>query len=281
MEQIAANIDNKKVYKNHVSYEEMERTHGVRNVNDYLGWYENGRMEGEVPRADIRYLVHQAPFVESLMEAPDKVGLSIVANGTMSYDKETGIGIGESLKTLHSADLVTEPGSTNNMFESRNPEEKEDDMELEKLTSKELLESRPDLVKQIEQGIREAMSTKEEVDGLKKQITDLTEENKKQLQEIDEYKVKEVAVKRAEAIDSLLEDSKIDAKLITSIFRETLLDAKDDEAVKKLIEDRKLLAPVKGVKGMGAHKDLDETHKNELSDEEYEKAVEEAANSRG
>ena len=279
---IADNIDGKKVYMNHVSMEEMDKHHGVRDVKDIIGFYENGHMEGGVPRADIKYLTHQASIVESLVgEMADKIGLSIVANGTMSYDKETGIGIGESLKTLHSADLVTEPGSTNNMFESRNPEEKEDDMELEKLTSKELLESRPDLVKQIEQGIREAMSTKEEVDGLKKQITDLTEENKKQLQEIDEYKVKEAAVKRAEAIDSLLEDSKIDAKLITSIFRETLLDAKDDEAVKKLIEDRKLLAPVKGVKGMGAHKDLDETHKNELSDEEYEKAVEEAANSRG
>jgi len=281
---IADNIDGKKVYMNHVSMEEMDKHHGVRDVKDIIGFYENGHMENGVPRADIKYLTHQAPIVESLVgEMADKIGLSIVANGTMSYDKETGIGIAESLKTLHSADLVTEPGSTNNMFESENKiiESEADFMDYKELSIQTILENRPDLVEGLKKGIMDKMSTKEEVDGFKKQIKDLEEANKKQALGLDEYKVKEAAVKRAEKIDELLEESKIDAKLITTVFRETLLDAKDDEAVKKLIEDRKLLAPVKGVKGMGKDKDLDESGEHKLSDEEFEKAVTEAANSRG
>ena len=120
----------------------------------------------------------------------DKIGLSIVANGEMSYDKETGIAEAYLLKTLHSADLVTEPGSTNNMFESGNPNEDEEDMDLKDLTLKELFESRLDLVEAIKKDVQDKLSSKEEVDSLKKQIVDLTETNKKQKQEIDDYKIK-------------------------------------------------------------------------------------------
>jgi hypothetical protein len=271
---------------NHVSTEELNKHHGVRDVNDILGYYENGRMENGVPKADIRYLAHRAPIVESLVgDMADKIGLSIVANGEMSYDKNTGIAEAYSLKKLHSADLVTETGSTINMFESdnNNKEEEGDFMDYKDLNIQKILENRPDLVEGLKKGIMDKMSTQEEVDTFKKQIKDLTESNKKLNQKVDEFEVKDKAAARAVKIDEMLEESKINAKLITTIFRETLLDAKDDEVVKKLIEDRKLLAPAKkGVKDMGDHTDIDESsNTDEVSDEDYNKQMVEAAEARG
>lgn len=124
LREIAKAVSGKKIYNNHISDDEMKKNRGVRSTNDLLGFYENGRIEEGLPRADIRYLKHQSEFIESLMEAPETVGLSIVANGEMSYNKSTGIALGESLNTLFSVDLVTDPGSTSNMFESSHGEEK-------------------------------------------------------------------------------------------------------------------------------------------------------------
>jgi hypothetical protein len=282
---VASSIDGLKFYNNHVSDDELKRNRGVRSTNDILGYYENGRIEAGVPKADIRYLTHQAEFVESLMEISDKIGLSIVANGEMSYDKETGIAEAFKLKKLFSAELVTEPGSTTNMFESDNnniEEEEGDFMDYKDLSIQNILENRPDLVEGLEKGIMDKMSTKEEVDGFKKQITDLTESNKTLKLKVDEFEVKDKAAARAVKIDELIKESKIDAKLITPIFKETLSEAKDDEAVKKLIEDRKLLALVKkGVKGMGDHQKIDESGTDEISDEDFDKQLIEAASDRG
>jgi len=285
LEAVARNIDGKKVYMNHVSMEELDKHHGVRDVKDIIGFYENGRMDNGVPRADIKYLAHQAPIVESLVgEMADKIGLSIVANGEMSYDKETGIAEAYSLKTLHSADLVTEPGSTNNMFESGNPNEDEEDMDLKDLTLKELLENRPDMVETIKKEVQENLSSKEEVAGLKKQVADLTEDKKTLELKVDEFEVKEAATKKEDVVNELLKESKIDESLVTPIFRGTLSDAKDEEAMKALIEDRKTLTKPekkKGVSGMGDHTDIDESNEETLSEEDYDKAVIEAANERG
>jgi len=286
LEGIASNINGKKVYMNHVSLEELDKHHGVRDVKDILGFYENGRMENGVPRADIKYLQHQAPIVESLVgEMADKIGLSIVANGEMSYDKETGIAEAYLLKTLHSADLVTEPGSTNNMFESGNPTEEEEDMDLKGLTLKELFDGRPDMIEAIKKEVQEKLSSIEEVDGFKKQIADFTESTKKLERAVDEYKVKEAAGVKEDSVNKLLDESKIDKALITPIFREQLSEAKDEEAMKALIEDRKTLtkpAKKKGVSGMGDPKVIDESEEGEeLDKDEFDKAVIEAANERG
>ena len=281
---VAENIDGKKVYMNHASMEEMGKHHGVRDVKDILGFYENGRMENGVPRADIKYLQHQAPIVESLVgEMADKIGLSIVANGEMIYDKETGIAEAYSLKTLHSADLVTEPGSTNNMFESGKLNDEEESMDLKDLTLNELLENRPDMIEAIEKKVQDNLSSKDEVDSLKKQVTELTEGKKTLELKVDEFEVIKASAKKKETVDELLKESKIEEALVTPLFRETLSEAKDEAAMKALIEDRKTLTKPekkKGVSGMGDHKDIDESNGETLSDEDYDKAVIEAANER-
>ena len=157
-------------------------------------------------------------------------------------------------------------------------------MDLKDPTLKELLENRPDMVETIKKEVQENLSSKEEVAGLKKQVADLTEDKKTLELKVDEFEVKEAATKKEDVVNELLKESKIDESLVTPIFRGTLSDAKDEEAMKALIEDRKTLTKPekkKGVSGMGDHTDIDESNEETLSEEDYDKAVIEAANERG
>jgi hypothetical protein len=285
LKSVAENINNKKWYKNHASPEEMKKHQGVRSVDDLLGYYENGRMVQGIPKADIKYLSAQAPFVESWVEEmADKIGLSIVANGAMTYDRETGIAEATDLKSLLSADLVTETGSTVNMFESESKNKEEESMDYKVITMKELLEHRPDLVEGMKKGILDEVSTQEEVDSFKTQISELTETNKVQKKKLDDQEIKDKISEKKDQVDTLLKESKLDEKYVTKTFKESLVDAKDEEAIKALITDRKELVEGQKKKPGGKIKDMGDgadIGKDTLSDEDFEKAVVEAAESRG
>ena len=125
-------LDGSKCYLDHVSDEELKKNRGVRSVSDLIGIYENAHVHDGLPRADIKYYKHKAELVESLMEHPDQVGLSIVASGKMSYNQSTKIAEAYSLIKLSSVDMVASPGSTSNMFESASGE-KPDDLETQML----------------------------------------------------------------------------------------------------------------------------------------------------
>jgi hypothetical protein len=283
MRGVSENINGKKFYMNHVSDDELKKHNGVRSVGDVLGYYENGRIEAGVPKADIRYLSVHAPLVESLVEEmSDKIGLSIVARGDMMYDKASGIAEAYNLKQLFSADLVTEPGSTANMFESNSS--KGDEMDESGITM-EMLNKRPDLIAGIRESVRAEVLSEAEQDGelnkLKVQIATLTEDNKRMKKEVDEFKVKEAAGEKAAAIAEEVKESKIPDEYITEAFKESLSDAKDKEARKALLEDRKALIEgqkKKGVTGMGDGK---VTESEKLTDEEYTAKMELAIKGRG
>lgn len=280
LEGVASQATGTKAYIDHKSQAEMAKTQGVRSVRDLLGYYESGRMEGGVPKANIKYLAGQSEFVESLLEdMPDKIGLSIVANGDMAYDRGTKIAEGISCKKLKSVDLVTETGSTVNLFESDNGNEEDNNMDYKDVTIQQLTENRPDLIEGLKKSILDEVSKTGEVETLKKNISELQEANKILKQKNDEYIVKGKAAEKTEEINALLEESKLKEEFITDTFRETLSDAKDEKAMKALIEDRKKLiesGKATGVRGMG------DTQINEImSNENYKTALESAATERG
>ena len=279
LQAVASTVNGKKIYKNHESDSEMKKRNGVRDVDDILGYYENGRMEGGVPKADIVYLSNHAEMMESLVgEMADKVGLSIVANGDMAFDKETKIAEAFNLKELFSADLVTEPGSTVNMFESDNSNSEDENMDYNEVTMKTLQANRPDLIEGLKKEILADVSSKEETKVLQETITKLQESEKDYKKKIDEQEVKEAAAAKTDKINGLLKESKIADEYLTDTFRESLSDAKTDEAIKALIEDRKALVEgqkKKGVSGMGDGKEMKES---KMTDEEYDKALESAVN---
>ena len=272
--QIANEVNGKKIYADHVSKDELDKHYGIRSVHDLIGYYENGRMENGIPKADIRYLSNQASWIEPLVEEmADKVGLSIAAKGEMIFDRSTGIVEATNLKKLGSIDLVTETGSTINMFESKHDEGAKE-MEYEKITMADLIENRPDIIESLTESVKADLSTKTEVDKYKKLNEKILEANKKLKLQVDEFQVKEAARKKAEKITALIKESKIPEEFITDVFTESLMEAKDEERVKKLIEDRKALVETKkvGVHDMG---DTTNIHESEMTDEEMKKYAEE------
>lgn len=289
MSGVAQNITGKKAYYDHVGKEELKKSRGVRSVHDCYGYFENGHIDNGIVRADIHYLSNHAPKIESLIgEMADKVGLSITADGDMVYDRASKIGEAVALKKLGGADLVTEPGSTVNMFESKSTEKEEEVevMEMKTLTMTELLEGRPDLVKQITESMQSKNEETAASESLKKEVKELTESLKAANVVVDEFKVKDAAQTKKVKIDELLEESKLPKEAITDTFRSTLGEAKDEKVVESLIEDRKTLIGLKpakkkqGVEGMGDEKKIEESEMNEEETKSYRKQMSLAAQER-
>jgi len=274
-------ITGNKFYIDHPGEQEDKDNRGVRRIRDLAGYFESGRVDNNIVRADIHYLKIHAEFLEDLVEnMADKIGLSIHAFGPMTIDKDRNIGIAESIRKLVSADLVTETGSTINLFESKHKGEEEEEMDYTKIELKELRESRPDLIEAVQKEVREDMQNDEELKTLKESGEALKKENTDLKKKVDESEVKEAARNREMKILELIEASKLKDKkeYVTPRFMESLREAKDEADIKALIEDRvKLIEQSrKGVKGMGDKGDPDKEQTKEVLEakkKEYEEAV--------
>jgi len=276
-------INGKKFYFNHSSESEDKDNRGVRRVQDLAGYYENGRLDdNHVVRGDIHYRETHAKELEDLVDnMADKIGLSIHAFGPMSIDRDKNMGVTESMSKVASADLVTETGSTINLFESKQGEgEEEDEMEYGKIELKELRKERPDLVEAVQKEVKESMQNDDELKTLKETNDTLAKENTDLKKKVDDGEVLEAARERETKILELIEASKLKDKkdVVTPRFMESLRGAKDEADMKALIEDRvKLIESSKtGVKGMGdEHTEENEQTKEVLESKkkEYEVAI--------
>lgn len=110
-----------KAFINHATDRELTERRGVRDVRDILGHYEAAHVDPDgTVRGDLRFLEHHKSWLVPLVrKMSDKVGNSIHATGDLVFDKATGDEVVENLTRLQSIDLVTEPGSTANLFEAR------------------------------------------------------------------------------------------------------------------------------------------------------------------
>ena len=264
MQSVANLVEGKKAYMDHTTEKAMQDSRGVRSIKDLFGFYENGRLVDGIARADLVYLTNHATWVEPLVEQmSDKIGESIHAYGPSVYDKQTGREIVEDVTLLQSVDLVTEPGSTLNLFESGVAAEYNDEeveiVELDSLTLEELKESRSDLVQSLTDDITARVKAEivdaDNTKALQESVSGLKAENKKLKEDLDVYQVKDAVAEREGKILAHIAESKIDEELVSEIFMQSLCEAKDEETVKKLIEDRKELMSAKskkkGVKDMG------------------------------
>jgi hypothetical protein len=263
LESVAKLIKGAKAYIDHATKSEIKERQGVRSIRDLLGYYENGRVdENNVVRADLEYLANHKEWFEPIVEQmSDKVGKSIHAYGPTYLDKESSMEIVEDISILNSADLVTETGSTLNLFESKE-EVQEEDLENTNLTLNELVEKYPEVVSALKTVWESEQKDKGEFKALQGQISELEVDNKKLKEQVDVYEVKDKATEKETKILGLIEESKIQKDFITKTFLESLRSAKSDEEMKALIEDRKKLisASIKpGVKGMGDEAEIDES----------------------
>jgi len=174
---------------------------------------------------------------------------------------------------------------------------KENKMEKELLeavksfTPEELKVAAPDLFKAIfEQSQKDVKVSEElaEAAKVKKERDDLLAEVAKVAKERDEAtaaakvandELKVLKEKEQEAtwkaeVDKLIEESKIQKELITETFKNTLVESKNPDKVKSLIEDRKVVAGIKTAKGFDNGKTvIQQGQFKSLSDEDLAMAI--------
>ena len=148
-------------------------------------------------------------------------------------------------------------------------------MDMTTIKLSDLKESRPDLIAEIEKGIKESTETKDLLKAKDEKIKTLEEQNKKLSTDLDSLQVKEALAKKESMIDKKLEESKLPKEAITDVFKKTLREAKDDAAIDELIADRKkFVAESKTVKGMGDEHDPDKKKSFEESKKAYTECIE-------
>ncbi|HEY6022022.1 MAG TPA: hypothetical protein VIY48_19795 [Candidatus Paceibacterota bacterium] len=255
--QEAAQICNgKKCYFDHQGRSQGEDMRGARRIMDLAGFFENGRVENGVAKADLRYL--QTPTVKEFIEALVKlnapgVGNSIVANGELVFDRTNKREVVNTIKEMRSIDLVSETGSTINLFESV---QEVPDMDYSTVTLADLSENRPDIVQQITESIKAVADKDGKLNQLVQENAMLKTQNSDLKKKVDDYEVKEaVAVKKIE-IEKEITESKIPTEYVTEVLRESLMEAKTPENRKMILADRMKIieAGTKGVKGAGDEK---------------------------
>lgn len=268
-------INGAKSYINHATRQELEERGGVRDIRDLLGYFENGRVDKKTVRADFHYHpTHKDWFGWIVENMSDKIGGSIHAFGPSVFDKSTMMENVEDIRYLQSTDIVTEPGSTTNLFESLR-RDKEKDMDMTTIKLADLKESRPDLIAEIEKGFKESTETEDLLKAKDEKIKTLEEQIKKLSTELDSLQVKEALAKKESVINTKLAESKLPKEAITEVFRKTLREAKDEAAIDELIEDRKkFVAESKTVKGMGDESDPDKKKTFEESKKAYTECIE-------
>jgi hypothetical protein len=227
------------VYFDHPTKSELRDRSGVRSVRDLAGKILNprrgtGEIRGDVQMIDIpeNGSVNPKTFLTALVEQmPDMAGFSHRAQGKLKRGEDGDVV--ESLSHVDALELVTEPATSNGLFESleRTNDPQESEMEMKDLTLEGLTKDRPDLVKAIETAIQESA-----------EIKDLKAENAK-LKDAKELREKADALTAHKALAAkLLEDAKLPDQVVTDSFTSQLEDAKDEAAMKELIEDRQLMA---------------------------------------
>jgi hypothetical protein len=219
---------------------------GTPPLNSRFGIVKAARfVEGDGVRGDIHFnpthpMVNQVGWLAK--NAPTKIGMSHHAYGLMGG----GGSVVTKLTRVRSVDLVTDPATTDGLYEdegegddgsssseTKPPSGGRKTMELKDLKLSELKESRPDLVEAIKTELKESEGSKSAAEELKT----LREKNAK--------------LEREKVINTKLEESELPESAITDRFRTLLLEAKDDAAVDELIEDRKAIAGKSATKSKG------------------------------
>jgi hypothetical protein len=191
-----------KAYLNHPTAQNLGE---ARDVRDLIGQHRNVRVQGDASYSDLHLLDNPTvrDYVVPVAEkAPHLIGNSIVVRARMKK-AEDGIPEAQEILACRSIDIVSEPATTNGLYESVG--HKENDMELKDLTLDILKKECPDLVKAL---LAESEKAKE-YDVLKTEnealTANLTERDKK----ITALEAENVKREKASEIDALVREAKV------------------------------------------------------------------------
>lgn len=218
-----------------------QRPDAPRNYGDRIGVIRNVRVEqgdgglrGDFHANPKHQLFEQLSW--DAQHAPQSVGFSHNIQGRTS--RRDGKTVVEEITRVQSVDLVADPATTRGLFEDTgdHPSEKEeDDVTVKELTSAVLEVENPRLVEEIRVKALTEHANSQEARAKEVRLSELEKEN-------DDFKFAAKVREQEEDIDKLLAEAKLPEAAITPVFRNSLLEAKDDDAVKALIEDRAALA---------------------------------------
>jgi len=209
---------------------------GPRDYQDRIGVLCNVRVEpgdGGL-RGDFRFNPKLALAEQLIWDAehsPENVGFS--HNVEARTSRKDGRVIVEEITRVQSVDLVADPATTRGLFEQNETKQRKGkQVEYHELTESELRANRPDLLKSIVESAMAAHAESETEKAKDAKIAALEAEAKALKEE------KEV-VQRMATIAKELSESKLQESAITDVFKGQLADAKDADARKLLIEDRR------------------------------------------
>lgn len=240
-----------------------------RSIRDGIGVARGVTAEVEGTFGDL-HLSPSHPLTEHVVwsaeNAPSSLGLSHAANGMGLVEGKNCLI--QKITAVESVDLVSDPATTRGLFESRDPTTPT--MEATSMDPKALLailDGELDDAAKI-QAIREAVAAGQEepeedpAEGEEAPAEDGADEDKDAEQkseettesrrasgdrkllesmrrELDELKVERRGRERRDLVENLLRESALPEDAVTDTFRDTLVAAKNEAAIKALIEDRR------------------------------------------
>jgi hypothetical protein len=218
-----------------------DKPDGPRSYGDRMGIVENVRIEQGAGglRGDFRANPKHALWEQLAWDAehsPQSVGFSHNIVGKTST--KGGKTVVEEISRVTSVDLVADPATTRGLFEEISHREEDTDVS-DTLTLSSLETDYPALVETIEQRAVEKYVNSE---GQKERDEAL----KEALEKVDKYEATAALDKKRRKIDAAIEEAKLPKEAVSDLFRQTLLEAKDAERVKALIEERQELAKPTG-----------------------------------
>jgi hypothetical protein len=226
-----------------------------RSYSDRIGVIRNVRIEpGDGGLRGDLYANPKHQLFEQLAwdaaNSPQSVGFSHNIQA-MTRRERGGKIVVEEITRVQSVDLVADPATTRGLFEQDGDQiqpltEKENEVELKDVTLSFMEQERPELLRQIRADALTEHANSEEakardaeqqklIESHKAKVTELTEQ-------VDRYKAVEKLQEQRDKIEKVLGEAKLPEALVSDVFRQTLIEAKDEAAVKSLIEDRAAMA---------------------------------------
>lgn len=250
----AAAYNNLKSYKDHPANRDPN---GERSVDDLLGILEGAKAKhGDGVYADY-VVIPTHPYAETFVwlaqHRPHLIGLSHNARGSGHVQGDEFVV--ESVNGARSADVVTEPATTQSLFESRNQE-----TAMNGTTPAPAPTSAPASPPPPAAGAPSAPAsspvqpieskTPASTPAPAGDVVALFEARLAKVEgalsaekvESDKLRVQLAGRERKERVDALLLEARLPAHAVTPVFQQQLLEAKDDASVKALLEDRKKIA---------------------------------------
>ncbi|MCW8137875.1 MAG: hypothetical protein KIT58_03130 [Planctomycetota bacterium] len=245
--------------------------HAERSYRDRFGRLESVRREADGLFGDLRVNPEHPRARQFLWDAEhNSTGMGLSHNARLTGAVRGGEYVYESIDRVRSVDVVTEPATTQGLFESCDMEAR---MSTPASTSAPssgagqppqtpsenppwagrpfgttASPAAPPLAGSSSAATESARvpsgsQPPSALDALDQRIAARFEERLAKLeQEKDALAVQLAGRERREQVESLIEQARLPAHAVTDVFRRQVLEAKDDEAVKALIEDRRRIA---------------------------------------